>query len=680
MIAATHREESLNRLDQATSPYLLQHKDNPVHWTTWGPDAFAEAKRRGVPVLLSVGYAACHWCHVMAHESFEDPATAAVMNELFVNIKVDREERPDVDTIYQSALALLGESGGWPLTMFLTPDGEPFWGGTYFPPSARYGRPGFIDVLKSVHGTFLRQPDTVAKNVGALKDALGKLSASRAGGMPSLEDLDKVARSLARNVDPFFGGFGGAPKFPNVPGFLTLWRAWIRTGLQPFLEAVTVTLNRMCQGGIYDHLGGGFARYSVDEEWLVPHFEKMLYDNAELIDLLTLAWQDMKTPLYQHRVEETIAWLFNEMIVGNGGFASSLDADSEGEEGRFYVWTEKEIDQVLGEASPSFKRAYDVTALGNWEHSTILNRSRSPDLLSPDEEGLLGRARAKLLEVRAGRVRPGFDDKTLADWNGQMIAALANAALAFQRPDWLEKARAAFAYVERVHGRGDRLLHSARDGKAQHAGLLDDYAQMTRAALTLYEASGEGAYLAKARAWSKVLDAHFWDAQNAGYFFTPDDGEALIVRTRNAHDNATPSGNGTQAANLARLWYLTGEASYRDRAEAVIGAFSGDVSRSAMAFSTLLNAAELLLAGQQIVIVGDRAGSDTKALLDAVAALSLPNRVLQVIAPGDALPAAHPAHGKGQVDGKATIYVCEGTTCSLPVTEAAQVPPLLLPR
>ncbi len=675
----------MNRLDQATSPYLLQHKDNPVHWTTWGPEAFAEAKRRRVPVLLSVGYAACHWCHVMAHESFEDPATAAVMNELFVNIKVDREERPDVDTIYQSALALLGESGGWPLTMFLTPDGEPFWGGTYFPPTARYGRPGFIDVLKSVHGTYLRQPDTVAKNVGALKEALGKLSASRAAGMPSLDDLDKVARSLARNVDPFFGGFGAAPKFPNVPGFLTLWRAWIRTGLQPFLEAVTVTLTRMCQGGIYDHLGGGFARYSVDEEWLVPHFEKMLYDNAELIDLLTLAWQDVKTPLYQHRVEETVGWLFNEMTVGDGGFASSLDADSEGEEGRFYVWTEKEIDEVLGEASAAFKRAYDVTPLGNWEHATILNRSRSPDLLSPDEEGLLGRARAKLLEVRAGRVRPGFDDKTLADWNGLMIAALANAALAFQRPDWLEKARAAFVYIERVHGDknkggGDRLLHSAREGKAQHAGLLDDYAQMTRAALALHEASGESIYLEKARAWSKVLDRHFWDAQNGGYFLTPDDGETLIVRTRNAHDNATPSGNGTQAANLARLWFLTGEAAYRDRAEAVIGAFSGDISRSAMAFSTLLNAAELLLSGQQVVIVGDRAAHDTKALLDAVTSLSLPNRVLQIIAPGEALPSNHPAHGKGQVEGKATLYVCQNMSCSLPVTEAAQVPPLLLPR
>jgi len=669
----------LNRLDQATSPYLLQHKDNPVHWQVWGAEAFAEAKRRQVPVLLSVGYAACHWCHVMAHESFEDHATAAVMNELFVNIKVDREERPDVDTIYQSALALLGESGGWPLTMFLTPDGDPFWGGTYFPPSARYGRPGFVDVLKSIHGTYKRQPDTVAKNVGALKEALGKLSASRAGGLPSLADLDKIARSLARQVDPFHGGFGSAPKFPNVPGFLLLWRAWIRTGQRPFLESVTVTLDRMSQGGIYDHLAGGFARYSVDEEWLVPHFEKMLYDNAELIDLLTLAWQDVKSPLYHARVEETVAWLFNEMVIGGGGFASSLDADSEGEEGRFYVWSEKEIDRALGEASALFKRAYDVTSFGNWEHKTILNRSRSPDPLSHDEEALLGRARAKLLDMRAGRVRPGFDDKTLADWNGLMIAALANAALAFRRPDWLEKTRAAFSYIERVHGRGDRLLHSARDGKAQHAGLLDDYAQMSRAALALFEASGEESYLDRARAWAAVLDRHFWDKDNGGYFLTPDDGEALIVRTRHAHDNATPSGNGTQAANLARLYFLTGEATYRDRAEAVIGAFSGDVSRSAMAFSTLLNAAELLQAAQQIVIVGRRDDASAKALIEAVTTLSLPNRILQVTGPSEALPPGHPAHGKGQVEGRPTMYVCQGMTCSPPITEAAAAPSALIP-
>jgi uncharacterized protein len=673
----------VNRLDQATSPYLLQHKDNPVHWTTWGPEAFAEARRRDVPVLLSVGYAACHWCHVMAHESFEDPATAAVMNELFVNIKVDREERPDVDTIYQSALALLGESGGWPLTMFLTPAGEPFWGGTYFPPTARYGRPGFVDVLRSVHGTYKRQPETVAKNVGALKEALAKLSASRAGGLPGVDDLDRVARRLAREVDPFFGGFGSAPKFPNVPGFLLLWRAWLRTGQRPFLEAVTNTLDRMSQGGIYDHLGGGFARYSVDEEWLVPHFEKMLYDNAELIELLTLVWQDVKAPLYRARVEETVGWLAREMTVTGGGFASSLDADSEGEEGRFYVWTEAEIDRVLGEASPAFKRAYDVTALGNWEGHTILNRSRYPSAPSDEEEALLARARAKLLEARAARIRPGFDDKTLADWNGLMIAALAQAAFAFHRPDWLAMARTAFAYVERVHGdprpgRGDRLLHAARDGRAQHAGLLDDYAQMTRAALALFETTGEAAYLDRARAWSETLDRHFRDRDNGGYFLTPDDGEALIVRTRSAHDNATPSGNGTQAANLARLWFLTGDAVWRDRAEAVIAAFSGDIGRSPMAFATLLNAAELLQSALQVVVIGRRDDAATTALLAAVAGVSLPDRILQVIAPEASLPKGHPAAGKGQVDGRATAYVCRGPTCSLPITEAAMLPAALI--
>jgi uncharacterized protein YyaL (SSP411 family) len=673
----------LNRLASATSPYLLQHQDNPVHWQPWSEQAFAEARRRQVPVLLSVGYAACHWCHVMAHESFEDAATATVMNELFVNIKVDREERPDVDTIYQSALALLGESGGWPLTMFLTPEGDPFWGGTYFPPTARYGRPGFVDVLRSIHRTYKRQPETVAKNVGALKEALGKLSTSRPGGMPDIADLDRIARAVARQVDPFFGGLGSAPKFPNVPAFRLLWRAWLRTGQQPFLDAVTNTLSRMSQGGIYDHLGGGYSRYSVDEEWLVPHFEKMLYDNAELVDLLTLAWQDVKAPLYRRRVEETIGWLFREMIVEGGGFASSLDADSEGEEGRFYVWTKAEIDSLLGEASTVFRRAYDVTAAGNWEGHTILNRSHYPEAPSDEEEALLARARTVLLEARAKRVRPGFDDKTLADWNGMMISGLVEAAQTFHRADWLDAARRAFAYIERVHGTGnspggDRLLHSARQGQAQHAGILDDYAEMTRAALALHEATADSAYLDRARAWSNTLDAHFWDAKAGGYFLTADDAEALITRTRNAHDNATPSGNGVQAANLARLYFLTGEGRYRDRAEAVIAAFTGEVSRAGSAYSSLLNAAELLQAGQQIVIVGRREEPDTGTLIDAVFQLSLPNRVLQVIAPEQSLPASHPAHGKGQVDGKATVYVCIGTTCSLPISDAAALPGALL--
>src|SRR5690349_12880772 len=370
----------VNRLSEATSPYLLQHKDNPVDWWAWGEEALAEAKRTNRPILLSVGYAACHWCHVMAHESFEHPEIAALMNKLFVNIKVDREERPDLDQIYQQALALLGQQGGWPLTMFLTPEGRPFWGGTYFPSTSRWGRPGFADVLTTLAETYAQEPDKVQKNVDGLREAMAKLAAPQAGGAISMAITDRIAERLLEEVDLRQGGIGSAPKFPQVPLFHLFWRAFKRTKDERFKEAVAITLTRMSQGGIYDHLGGGFARYSVDANWLVPHFEKMLYDNAELIGLLTLVWQETRDPLYATRVREIAGWLEREMLAapndaGDCAFAASLDADSEGEEGKFYVWTEAEIDEVLGSESAFFKQQYDVSADGNWEGHTILNRS-----------------------------------------------------------------------------------------------------------------------------------------------------------------------------------------------------------------------------------------------------------------------------------------------------------------
>src|SRR5215469_4910453 len=409
-----------NRLGDETSPYLLQHKDNPVHWRAWGEEALADAKAQDKPILLSVGYAACHWCHVMAHESFENPAIAGLMNDLYINIKVDREERPDLDAIYQHALALLGEQGGWPLTMFLSPDGEPFWGGTYFPPEPRWGRPGFAQVLQGIAQTFRAEHDKVEKNVLPLRD-----------------------------VDPLNGGIGTAPKFPQCGIFELLWRGWKRSRQAPFRDAVLRTLTTICQGGIYDHLGGGFARYSVDARWLAPHFEKMLYDNAELIDLLTLVWQEVRDPLYAQRVAETIGWLEREMVTSSGGFASSLDADSEHEEGKFYVWSAAEIDSLLGDDSAVFKDFYDVSPDGNWEGHNILNRLDHPALADEATETMLARCREKLFAVRIPRVRPGLDDKVLADWNGLMIAALAHAGLVFQRPDWLALAERGFAFVER---------------------------------------------------------------------------------------------------------------------------------------------------------------------------------------------------------------------------------------
>ena len=666
-----------NQLGAETSPYLLQHRDNPVHWRPWGEAAFAEARAADKPILLSVGYAACHWCHVMAHESFENPDIAAAMNERFVNIKVDREERPDVDSIYQAALALLGEHGGWPLTMFLTPDGEPFWGGTYFPPAPRFGRPGFTQVLHAIAEIYANDKERVAKNTTALKDGLGRLSQNLSGGGIPLAVLDDVAQRLVREVDPANGGIGGAPKFPQPALLKLFWRAWHRNGDTALRDAVELSLTRMAQGGIYDHLGGGFARYAVDARWLVPHFEKMLYDNAQLLDLLTWLWQDSGKPLYEQRARETVGWLLREMIADAdgsgtapcGAFAATLDADSEGEEGKFYVWTDAEIDALLGDEADLFKAHYDVTPNGNWEGKTILNRLAETALADDDAEARLAACREILLAARAKRVRPGWDDKVLADWNGLMIAALVEAAAAFGEPAWHNAARRAFDFVRDTLQRDGRLFHAWRHGILKHPATLDDYANMATAALALYEAGGDPDDLAQAEAWTATLDRHYWDNDKGGYFLTADDTPDLILRSKTVYDNATPAGNGTMLAVLARLFYLTGKDAYRQRAEALTAAFSGELARNVFPLASLLNGVELTTAATQIVIVGTRGTPGTDALLAAVHRRCLPNRVLQVIAPDDTLPDGHPAAGKGQLDGKPTAYVCRGPSCSLPITD-----------
>ena len=407
-----------NRLARETSPYLLQHKDNPVAWWAWGPEALAEAKRANKPILLSVGYAACHWCHVMAHESFEDDDTARVMNELFVNIKVDREERPDIDQIYMAALHHLGEHGGWPLTMFLTPDGEPIWGGTYFPKTSRYGKPAFVDVLREIARLFRDEPGKIEHNRSALMERLAATARPAGSVTIGTAELDNAARQLGGLIDPVNGGTRGAPKFPQAALFELLWRAGQRTGEARYFAAVEITLDHICEGGIYDHLGGGFSRYSVDERWLVPHFEKMLYDNAQLLELLAIARRRNGKALYRQRARETVEWLKREMTIREGAFSASLDADSEGEEGKFYVWSYDEILRALGvEDGEFFARHYDVTPAGNFEGHNILNRLK-PLPRSEEDETRLAALRAKLLALRDTRVRPGLDDKVLADWNG----------------------------------------------------------------------------------------------------------------------------------------------------------------------------------------------------------------------------------------------------------------------
>ena len=655
----------VNRLAGATSPYLLQHRDNPVDWWPWGRDALDEARARDVPVLLSVGYAACHWCHVMAHESFEDAAIAALMNGGFVCIKVDREERPDIDAIYMQALALLGQPGGWPLTMFLTPDGEPFWGGTYFPPEPRYGRAGLPQVLQQISRLWRHERHKVDGNRMALADALTRLSRSTPGALPDTDFAQAVGRGLAGELDPVDGGLGGAPKFPQAPAMELIWQAALMSGDATMRQAVLHGLARMCQGGIYDHVGGGLARYSVDAHWLVPHFEKMLYDNAQLLRLLGEAWAATGDPLFHARAVETVAWLEREMRVGDG-FASSLDADSEGEEGRFYVWSAEEIDRLLGPDAALFKTAYAVEPEGNWEGHSILNRLHEPGLAEPAEEAVLARCRDMLREARERRPRPGRDDKVLADWNGLTIAALVEAAWRFDRGDWLDLARRAFAWVADTLGDGDRLHHSWRQGRRLRQAFLDDYAAMALAAIRLHEQTADAAYLARAQAWLAVLERDFADAAG-GYFTTARDADDLILRAKTGQDGPTPSGNALALQALARLSALAADPAARRRAEAVLEAFAGEIRRLPSAFAGLLAGATLLAEPVQLVIVGEPGGD---ALLRAAAAVPVANLVTSLQADGVPLPPDHPAAGKRMVGGLAAAYICVGQTCLPPVREA----------
>ena len=580
----------------------------------------------------------------MAHESFEDDATARVMNELFVNIKVDREERPDIDQIYMSALHHLGEHGGWPLTMFLTPDGEPIWGGTYFPKTSRYGKPAFVDVLREIARLFREEPQKIEQNRAALMSELAATARANVGGTIGIDGLNSAARQLGGIIDPVNGGTRGAPKFPQAALFELLWRAGLRTGEARYFAAVEISLDHICEGGIYDHLGGGFSRYSVDERWLVPHFEKMLYDNAQLLELLAVAYQRTGKALYRQRAHETVAWLKREMTTGEGGFSASLDADSEGEEGKFYVWSYDEVIKQLGiEDGEFFARHYDVTPAGNFEGHNILNRL-NPLPRSDADETRLAALREKLLAVRALRVRPGLDDKVLADWNGLMIAALVNAALIFDEPSWLELASRAFDFVAGTMTRGDRLGHSCREGKLKFPGLASDFAAMIRAALAFYEATGKSTYLDHALSWQHALDRDYINAEIGTYYLTAADAEGLVIRPAATTDEATPNHNAVAAQNLIRLAVLAGDDAWREKADRLIGAIAPQVAENLYMHMALLNAIDLRLRAAEIVVTGE--GERAEALLAVARHTSPLNRIVLHAGSATALPENHPARAK----------------------------------
>ncbi|MBI3250014.1 MAG: thioredoxin domain-containing protein [Deltaproteobacteria bacterium] len=678
-----------NRLIQETSPYLLQHAHNPVDWFPWGDEAFAKARAENKPILLSVGYSACHWCHVMEHESFEDEKIAGLMNNLFVSIKVDREERPDVDEIYMNAVQMLTGRGGWPMTVFMTPDGKPFYGGTYFPPVDRHNLPAFPRILAGVAQAYRERPHEVEHATAQILGNLEKLSHREATATPlQVEALANAAANLAQHVDHTHGGLGGAPKFPNSLVFSLFLRQHHASGNDHYLQMTVHTLRKMAEGGMYDHLGGGFHRYSVDERWLVPHFEKMLYDNALLTKLYLEAYQATGEPFFRQVAEEILAYVEREMLHPDGGFYSTQDADSEGEEGKFFTWSHDEVMRELGEeVGALFSRYYEVTDVGNFEHSNILHPTVTIAQLAKlfrREEAEVARsiadAKRHLFAVRERRVKPGRDEKILTSWNGLTIAAFAEAYKVLGNSLYLDIARQSAEFVLTHLTRDGRLLRSYKDGQAKFNAYLDDYALFTAALIDLYEATFDRQYLDRAVAFTETLIERFWDATEGGFFFTSSDHEALITRSKSAFDGSVPSGNSVAVFNLLRLSYLTENSGYLAKAEQVLRLFYDAMEQNPFGFSHMLGALDFYLRRpKEIVLLGQPDARETREILARIHGLFLPNKTLACFDLGRRTAQQLPSllFGKQQIDHQLTVYVCHNFTCSLPVTEWGELKELL---
>jgi uncharacterized protein len=664
-----------NRLAAETSPYLQQHAHNPVDWHAWGEDALRRSREEDKPILLSVGYSACHWCHVMAHESFEDPAVAEVMNRLFVNIKVDREERPDIDQIYQLAHQMLAQRpGGWPLTMFLTPDGAPFFGGTYFPKEARYNLPGFPQLLERVAQLYREQREDIVRQNETLLATFDRMhpGAPAHHSELSTQPIEAGLRSLKSTFDARHGGFGGAPKFPHPAELEFCLRRAAAAGDGAAQRIATTTLERMALGGIYDQIGGGFARYSVDAQWQIPHFEKMLYDNGPLLRLYSDAWTVTRDPLFARVAAETAAWVMREMQSPEGGYYSSLDADSEHEEGKFYVWTPEEVrSEISPEEYAVLAPHFGLEGPPNFENTHWHFRVARPlgevaaQLGKTEEESarLLDSARRKLLFVREKRVRPGRDEKVLVSWNALMIAGMARAAVVFGRGDWLQSAAKALAFIRATMWKDERLLATYKDGKAHLNAYLDDYAFLLVALIELLQAEFSADVLEFAEELAEILLEQFEDRENGGFFFTSHDHERLIHRPKPGYDNATPSGNGAAAFALQRLHFLTGESRYAVAAERTLAQFQAAMAEQPGGYASLLAALEEHAVPPRTVILR----GPEKDLLRWRAALAeryLPHTL--VIALGTELKRLPPALAK---PGGAVVnaWVCEGVTCLAPI-------------
>ncbi len=658
-----------NHLIHETSPYLLQHAENPVDWYPWGDEAFEKARSENKPVLLSIGYSACHWCHVMAHESFEDEQIAELMNENFVNIKVDREERPDLDQIYMNAVQMMTHHGGWPMTVFLTPDAVPFYGGTYFPPEDRYNMPGFPRILMGVAEAYRDRQDDIRETGTSLVNELNRLSASGGSDFPvEPELLDAAYAGIIRNYDSINGGFGGAPKFPPAMTLEFLLRTYARTGNRDALEMVSHTCRKMANGGMYDQLGGGFHRYSTDARWLVPHFEKMLYDNALLSRLYLHYFQVSEEPLAREVVQGILDYVLREMTHAEGGFYSTQDADSEGHEGKFFVWSMDEIRAALGEKDAQiFSAYYNITEAGNFEGKNIPNVTRAVD---PESRASLEQSKRKLFELRERRVKPDRDEKVLTAWNGLMMASFAEAGVVLSRPDYTNAARRNAEFVLAKLRRDGALLRTWKDGRAKFNAYLEDYAFLIEGLVTLFETTGESRWLSEALTLTERMVKEFWDDEGGGFFFTGKSHENLIVRSKDYFDNATPSGNSVAALVLLRLATLTDNESYRNLATAVLREVGDQIRRYPSGFGYALSAADFLLSTpKEIAIVGKDA-ADISLLLAETWRRYLPNKVVAPSFEGEttAIPLLE---NRPPVNGLPTAYVCENYTCQQPVTNVS---------
>jgi uncharacterized protein YyaL (SSP411 family) len=672
----------MNRLARETSPYLLQHANNPVDWYPWGTEAIELARAEGKPIFLSIGYAACHWCHVMEHESFEDEGIARLMNENFVCIKVDREERPDLDQIYMNAVQALTGHGGWPMSVFLTPDLKPFYGGTYWPPTSRGGMPGFDQVLQGVAEAWRTRREEIGEHAEELTRAvqsIEKLQRSEEGLRPEL--LETAASSLERVFDFTYGGFGRAPKFPHAMDLQVLLRVWRRNARRVYLDMVKLNLAKMAQGGIYDHLAGGFARYSVDERWLVPHFEKMLYDNALLAGAYLDGYLVTRDENYARVVRETLDYILNYMTGEQGGFHSTEDADSEGEEGKFYLWTVDEVKEVLGEeAAEKFCYVYDITLDGNFEGKNILNMPKTLEQVSKlrgwplDElKSTLAASRQKLLARRDQRIRPGKDDKVLTSWNALMIDSMARASSILREPRYLHAARRAAEFILQNLRRDDgRLLHTWRNGQAKLDAYLDDYAYLINALISLYEAEFDERWIDEAVRLADILNKHFRDNENGGFYYTADDHEQLIARNKDLIDSSVPSGNAMAATALIRLGKLCGRADYNHAAYETLELAATIMERSPTAAGQMLVALDMHLGPfHEIVILGDRNQPETQDVLDGLYRSYIPSRVIaQRNSDEDehGSPAVEPIFvGKVLEEPAPTVYICQRFACAAPI-------------